>query len=176
MWGEETPLPFFKLQKEIVMKGIELLPFLTEEQKRLLETSSVNYKRFARVYFQILDFSDNTVIVKVWQLENPAERYLTAKELIDRTKEVFGSDVLPAEINLHVRPIAFELDELKNFTVETIEKKMQHFGLKPKDLVKLLDIDKSTLSQILSKNRELSRASKAMFYYLFKSLASKLAS
>ena len=156
------------------MKGIELLPFLTEEQKKLLEKSSANYKRFARVYFQILEFSGNAVIVKVWQMENPTERYLTSKELIDRTKEVFGSDILPAEIKLHIRPIAFESDELKTFSVETIDKKMNQLGLKPKDLVKLLDIDKSTLSQILKKNRELSRASKAMFYYLFKSLELKV--
>ena len=158
------------------MKGIELLPFLTDEQRKLLESSSSNYKRFARVYFQILEFSDNRVVVKVWQLENPAERYLISKELIDRTKEVFGNDILPAEITLHVRPIAFESDELKTLTVEIIEEKMKQFGLKPKDLVKLLDIDKSTLSQILKKNRELSRASKAMFFYLFKSLGTKQAS
>jgi antitoxin component HigA of HigAB toxin-antitoxin module len=158
------------------MKGFELLPFLTEEQRKLLETSANNYKRFARVYFQILEFSNNAVVVKVWQLENPTKRYLKSKELIDRTKEVFGSDILPSEISLHVRPIAFEFDELKTFTVETIEEKMKQFGLKSKDLVKLLDIDKSTLSQILKKNREMSRASKAMFYYLFKSLELKLAS
>ena len=158
------------------MKGVELLPFLTNEQKDLLEASSIGYRRFARIYFHILECSNNAVVVKVWQRENPANRYLTAKELIDRTKEVFGSDILPAEVALYVRPIAFEEDELKVFTVETIEEKMQQLGLKPKDLVKLLDIDKSTVSQILSKNRELSRASKAMFYYLFKSLELKLAS
>jgi antitoxin component HigA of HigAB toxin-antitoxin module len=152
------------------MKGIELLPFLSNEQKELLETSAQNYKRFARVYFQILEFSSNTAVVKVWQLDNHAEHYLTAKELIERTKEVFGKDVLPAEIRLHVRPIAFKKDELKALTVETIEEKMLQFGLKAKDLVKLLDIDKSSLSQLLSKKRELSRSSKAMFYYLFKSL------
>ncbi|MDR2475626.1 MAG: hypothetical protein LBD45_07185 [Bacteroidales bacterium] len=152
------------------MKGIELLPFLTDEQKELLETSARNYKRFARVYFQILEFSSNTAVVKVWQLDNHTERYLTAKELIERTKEVFGSDVLPTEIKLHIRPIAFEKDALKAFTVETVEAKMLQFGLKTKDLVKLLDIDKSSLSQLLNKKREFSRSSKAMFYYFFKSL------
>lgn len=152
------------------MKGIELLPFLDKEQKELLETSAKNYKRFARVYFQILEFSNNAVVVKVWQLDNPAGHYLTSKELIERTKEVFGDGILPTGVSLHVRPIAYESDELKTFTVEKIDEKMRLLGLKPKDLVKLLDIDKSTLSQILTKNRELSRASKAMFFYLFKSL------
>ena len=158
------------------MKGMKLLPFLAVEQRKLLEASATNYKRFARVYFHILEFANNTVVVKVWQLDNPAERYLTAKELIDRTKEVFGSDILPADVHLYVRPIPFEKEELKNLTIETIEEKMAQFGLKQKDLVKLLDIDKSTLSLILAKNRELSRASKAMFYYLFKSLELKMAS
>jgi len=158
------------------MKGIELLPFLTDKQRKLLEASETNYKRFARVYFQILEFSGNAIVVKVWQLDNPAKRYLNSKELIDRTKEVFGSDILPASINLHIRPVPFEKDELKAFTVETIEKKMEQFGLKPKDLVKLLDIDKSSLSLILTKNREMTRASKAMFYYFFKSLELKVAS
>ena len=156
------------------MKGIELLPFLTDEQKGLLETSGTNYKRFARVYFQILEFADNAVVVKVWQLDNPAKRYLTSKELIERTKEVFSLDILPSNVKLHVRPVPFEKDELKTFTVEKIEAKMDELGLKPKDLVRMLDIDKSTLSLILNKNRELTRASKAMFFYLFKSMDMKL--
>ncbi|MDR2205273.1 MAG: hypothetical protein LBE36_03860 [Flavobacteriaceae bacterium] len=152
------------------MKGIELLPFITDEQNKLLKISAINYRRFARVYFQILEFENNTVTVKVWQLQNPANHYLTSKELIDRTKEVFGSDILPAGIALHVRPIAFKPDDLQHFTIETIESKMQQYGLKPKDLVKLLDIDKSTLSLLFNKNRGLTRANRAMFFYLFKSL------
>ena len=158
------------------MKGIELLPFLTDEQKDLLETSSVNYKRFARVYFQILEFAHGALVVKVWQLDNPAKRYLTSKELIDRTKEVFNGDILPSDVKLHVRPVPFEKDDLKAFTVEKIDAKMHELGLKPKDLVRMLDIDKSTLSLILNKNRELTRASKAMFYYLFKNLEMRLSS
>jgi antitoxin component HigA of HigAB toxin-antitoxin module len=158
------------------MKGIELLPFLTKEQRELLETSSINYKRFARVYFHILEFDGSALVVKVWQLDNPANHYLSAKELIDRTKEVFNHDVLPDNISLHIRPIPFEQDDLKAFTVDTVEERMSAFGLKPKDLVKLLDIDKSTLSLILNRNRELTRASKAMFYYLFKNLEMRLSS
>ena len=159
----------------MAMKGIELLTFLTTEKRKLLEASATNYKRFARVYFRILEFSNNTLIVKVWQLENPAERYLTSKELISRTKEVFGSDILPPEVNLHIRSISFEKNDLQNFTVEKIEAQMEKFGLQPKDLAKLLDIDKSSLSLMLSKNRELTRSGRAMFYYLFKSFELKMA-
>jgi len=152
------------------MKGIELLPFLTNEQRDLVETSGANYKRFARVYFQVLEFENDAAVVKVWQLDNPAKRYLTSKELIERTKEVFNGDVLPSNVKLHVRPVPFAKDDLKTFTVEKIEAEMNELGLKPKDVARMLDIDKSTLSLILNKNREMTRASRAMFFYLFKSL------
>ncbi|MDR1553345.1 MAG: hypothetical protein LBS69_07785 [Prevotellaceae bacterium] len=149
------------------MKGIEMLPFLTKEQKELLETSERNYKRFARVYFQILSISENEAIVKVWQLENQAKRYLSEKELIDRTKAVFER-ILPESVQLHVRPVAFDRVELNNFSITDVEVKMNRLGLKPKDLVHLLNINKSQLSLILNKERGLTKSSKAMLYYMFK--------
>ncbi|GAB6011482.1 hypothetical protein [Viscerimonas tarda] len=159
-----------KLLIYYIMKGIELLSFLSREQRNLLETSESNYKRFARIYFQVLSCEENKIVVKVWQQENPAGKYLSAKELVERSKSVFNEDVLPPEVKLHVRPIPFEQDELKTLTVTDIEKKMQQYGLQPKDLVKLLDIDKSSLSLILNHGRELTKSGKAMFYYFFKSL------
>ena len=89
------------------MKGIELLPSLTKEQKELLETSERNYKRFARVYYQILSVDPNEVVVKVWQIENKAQKYLSAKELIERTHSIFEG-IVPENIKIHVRPIPFD--------------------------------------------------------------------
>ena len=71
------------------MKGIELLPFLTEKQKELLKTSDMQYKRYARIFISIVGFDNNTVTVKVAQKENDAQKYLSAKELRDRVKGVF---------------------------------------------------------------------------------------
>ena len=150
------------------MKGIEKLEAIAPEQKKLLETSELNYKRFARIYFEVLSYDGNGVIVKTWQMENPAEKYLSSKELIDRARDVFT--VVVPESKIHVRPVPYKKDDLKNLTVQSINAKIEELGLKPKDLVKLLDIDKSSLSLILSGERELSKANKAMFYYFFKSL------
>jgi DNA-binding MarR family transcriptional regulator len=83
------------------MKGMELLPFLTDEQRKLLETSELNYKRFARIYFKVLSYAENELVVKVWQMENPAEKYLSAKELVERAKGVFEG-ILPENTKLHV--------------------------------------------------------------------------
>jgi hypothetical protein len=58
---------------------------------------------------------------------------------------------------------------LENFSIADIERGMSEFDLKPKDLVKLLNLDKSTISQMLA-GRFLTKSNKTMFYYLFKYL------
>ena len=151
------------------MKGIELLPFLTVEQRKWLETSELSYKRHARIYFQILSYSPAEIRVKVWQMENPLNKYLSSKELVERVKGVFA-EILPPKTELHVRPIAYKKDDLERFSVQEVNSKMEELGLKAKDLVKLLDIDKSSLSLILKGERELTKPGKAMLYYLFKYL------
>lgn len=150
------------------MKGIELLSFLTKEQKELLLTSEQNYKRFARIYFSVIQATESEIIVKVWQDENEAGKYLSAKELIDRVKEMFNG-ILPENVKLHVRPIPFKEDTLEKVDIEYVEKQMEKHNLQAKDLVKLLNIDKGTLSRTLS-SEEMTKSSKAMFYYLFKYL------
>lgn len=150
------------------MKGIEKLS-LTSKQKKTLEKSEVSFKRFARIYFEILKIDEKEAVVKVWQEENEAKNYLTAKDLIERTKDVFAG-IIPVELKIHCRPIPYEPIDLRNMTIEDIKRDLEYFGLRPKDLVKLLDIDKSSLSLILSENRELSKANRAMFYYLLKYL------
>ena len=151
------------------MKGIELLPFLTAEQRKWMETSELSYRRHARIYFQILSYSPDELRVKVWQMENPLDRYLSSKELVERAKGVF-EEILSPEMKLHVRPIAYKKDDLEKFSIQDVASKMEELGLKAKDLVKLLDIDKSSLSLILKGERELTKPSKAMLYYMFKYL------
>lgn len=154
------------------MKGLEKLN-LTADKKRIIEKSESSFKRFARIYFEVLSFNGEELVIKVWQHENPARKYLGAKDLVERTKGVFEG-IVPGYVKIHCRPIPFEPDDLRSLTLEAINEKIQELGLKPKDLVKLLDIDKSSLSLTLSGKRELSKGNKAMFYYLFKYLGEKL--
>jgi hypothetical protein len=151
------------------MKGIEFLPFLSKEQRKLLETSEINYRRFARIYFRILSYDGKELIIKVWQTENPSGKYLSSKELIERTKNVF-TGIIPENVELRIRPIPFNKIELENFSPADASRKMEKLGLQPKDLVKLLNIDKSSISLMLNGERELSKPGRAMFYYLFKYL------
>ena len=152
------------------MKNLELLNFLTREQIEKIKLSEQNYLRFARIYFSIVSFENSELIVKVWQRENKAGKYLTAKELIDRAKGVFAD--IDSEINIHFRPIPFKTDTLENVDTDWINNKIEQLGLKQRDIVKLLNIDKGSLSRLLS-GENLTKSSKAMFYYLFKYLEVK---
>lgn len=148
------------------MKGIELLS-LTGEQKKFIETSELNYRRFAHVHFTIISANDTEIVVKV--IQNKAEKYLTAKELIDRTKEVFN--FLGKKV--HVRPIPYQADGLENYGFSEIEKDIKEFGLQLKDLVELTGINKASLSRLLNGGREFTKIQKALFYYLFRYLKEK---
>ncbi|NDV56937.1 hypothetical protein [Bacteroides sp. 519] len=155
------------------MKGIEKLSFLTPENKNRLFTSERLYRQHARIEFEVLNFDDtsNEVIIKVWQNENVMERYLEPKELISRTKEVF--DIVPEGTRVHVHPVAYIKKRLKTYNVQDILKDMDELGLQQKDLVKLLDIDKSNINRLLNGGRELTKYQKAMFYYTFEYLKMK---
>jgi len=151
-----------------MIKGIEKIP-LSGNAKKLLEASEINYKRYARIWFQVISYENNELIVKVWQMDNTAGKYLTAQELIQRARDVF-TGIVPSETAIHVRPIPYKKDVLRSYTISDVEREMSELGLRPKDLVKLLDIDKSSLSIILNEGRAMTKPHRAMFYYLFKSL------
>ena len=157
-----------------MIKGIEKLQ-LDAERKKLLAVSEMNYKRYGRIFFRVVSFENNVLTVKVWQCENEAGKYLTVQELVDRANGVFR-DVVPENATIYVRPIPFKPDDLARFSISDIENSMNELGLKPKDLVKLLNIDKSTVSLILAEGNSMTKSNRAMFYYLFKFLKADKAS
>ncbi len=148
------------------MKGIELLPFLTEKQKELLKTSDMQYKRYARIYISIVRYEGNTVTVKVAQKENDAQQYLTAKELRERAKGVFDG-ILPEGTKLNIGAIPYTPDSMPEVTVEWIKDQQEKFGLTDNDLAKSVNIDNANLHRILNQ-RGLTKIHKALFYYFFK--------
>jgi hypothetical protein len=149
------------------MKGIELLTHITDEQKKLLIHSEEQYKKFARIYFEVLSVDNDTISLKVHQLESNAGKYLSASDLTERAKEVFEGCV-PVGRNLHVRAVPFKFLEVVE--LDYINKRKVELGLSDIDLSRLLDIRKENLSRILNDVRGLTKWQKSAFYYLFKSL------
>lgn len=149
------------------MKGIEKLTHITEDQRKLLILSAKQYKRFARIYFEVLEVTPDSVSVKIKQLEGPAEKYLSAKDLTQRAQEVFEG-MIPVDWKFSVRAVPFKF--LQVVDVDYINSRKEALGLTDVDLSRLLDVRPENLSKILSDNRGLTKLGKAAFYYLFKYL------
>ena len=79
---------------------------------------------------------------------------------MERAKQIFAGD------KVIVRPVVFSLDVFE-INIKWIQAKMEEFGIKRKDLIKQLAIDKASLGMLFSGARELSKPIKATFFYYF---------
>ena len=115
--------------------------------------SIANYKQFG-IDIEILE--DNQVKITQSRLVNGF--ILNQKQLHERAREVFpDAKIIPVVYSLQV-------DEINT---DWIEQQMEEFGIKRNDLIKQLAIDKSSLSEMFSGNRGLTKSMKANFFYYF---------
>lgn len=140
----------------------------TDLQREFAE-SILNYQK-AGIDFEELEwdeaddgfFNGTTIKVKITQSRLINGYILNQKELIERAKDVYKN----LGRNVKVVPVVYSLD-VNKIDLEWIEKKMNEFGIKRKDLIKQLAIDKSSLSKIFSGRVELSKRTRATFFYYF---------
>jgi hypothetical protein len=59
-------------------------------------------------------------------------------------------------------------DDIESISSEWINRRMKNLGLKGKHISNRIGIDKSTISSILTGEKELTKWHKAAFYYFFK--------
>lgn len=121
----------------------------TQEQ----EQSIRNYRRMG-IDIELID-NDS---VKITQSRLLNGYILNNKQLYDRANEIFPEK--------HILPVVYSL-QVDDIDLNWIELKMDEFGIKRRDLIKQLAIDKSSLSLILSGHRELSKPMRATFFYYF---------
>ena len=148
------------------MKGIDLLPISAESANRLREIA-LQYKRFAKIYIEIISFSDNRVIVRVEQKEFVNKKHLTKPELVERVREMFSGET-PSEWKLTVSAVDFDRSDIESIDSAWISRRMEKLNLKAKHLSTHTGIDKSTISVILSDSKELTKWHKVALYYFFK--------
>ncbi|WP_435138389.1 hypothetical protein [Formosa sp. A9] len=138
-----------------------ILQSLKTGKSDVLKTLSLY--RAQGVDIQLLNIdADNVLKVKVSQSRLINGYILNQKQLVERGKKAFE----PTGLKIIVVPVVFSL-QVDSITLDWIECKMKEFGLKRKDLIKQLAIDKSSLSLILKGKRELSKPMRATFYYYF---------
>lgn len=148
------------------MKGIELLPISAESQKRLKEMSA-QYRRFSRIYIEIISFSGNRIIVRAEQKELVNGRLLSKSELTNRVRELFKGEI-PDDWKLIVSAVNYDRQDIENINADWIKKNMDKFDLKAKHLETYTGIDKATISSLLSGSKELTKWHKVALYYFFK--------
>lgn len=131
----------------------------TLQQPAAFERSIANYRKVG-IEIEVLENKDGIPIVLVKQTKLYNGYILNQKQLVERAKKLFAPQ------KIHVKPSAFSLD-VQSITIEWIEAQMETYGIKRKDLIKQLAIDKSSLSLIFSGKTELSQRTKATFFYYF---------
>lgn len=148
------------------MKNIELLP-ISEEAKKRLNEFATQYKRYARVIVEVVSFSEGRLIVRVEQKELVNGKMLTKKELVERVRKMFEGEI-PTDWKLTVSAVDFDRKDIEGINADWIKSRMNRLMLKAKHICTHTGIDKSTLSQILSEEKPLTKWHKIALYYFFK--------
>lgn len=149
------------------MKGIEKITFITDEQRDLLIQSARQYKRFSRINIEVVNITERTLSIKIRQMENQTDKYLSEKDLTKRASEVF-EDVIPINYELNIVAVPFK--HINKVNLDYINQKKEELGLTDVDLSRLLNIRQENISRLMNGNRGLTKLGEAAFYYLFKYL------
>lgn len=150
-----------------VIKNRRLIEsLLSKDQLDRLELGAAMHKRHSRIHFKVVEVGENHLSVQTEQTKSPAKNYLSAKELEERTKSLFGSFFPAKEIwvlsNEYVPPTVDDV------TPTWLQTKMRDKGINQSAIVRATGIDKTNISAWLSGSRPMTQPVKAMFYYMLK--------
>jgi hypothetical protein len=148
------------------MKNIDLLP-LGEEQKKRLKTFARMYRQNARIFIEVISFNENRIVVRIEQKELAGGPFLNRRELTERAREMFKGEI-PDDWKLIVSATDCSREDIETISPDWIKRRMHDLGLKAKHISNRIGIDKSTVSSILTGEKELTKWHKAAFYYFFK--------
>ncbi|WP_417444662.1 hypothetical protein [Joostella sp.] len=121
-----------------------------------MKSQNKSISSYAAAGIDIEAIDDKTIKITQSRLINGY--ILNNKQLHDRAREVFPDK--------KIIPVVYALN-VDDIDLKWVESKMNEFGIKRKDLIKQLAIDKSSLSLVMSGNRELSKPMRATFFYYF---------
>lgn len=145
------------------MQNLDILPVdqSVKDDIRLFRDKLLGY---AGIKVDVLSFEEGVLKVRVEQKELKNNHLLSQSQLVNRAGSVFAP--LENRYKVHYVALTYKPD-LADVDKDWINAKLQEFKLSRNDLIKQLEIDKSTLSELLSGNRSLTKFQKAAFYYYF---------
>ncbi len=143
------------------MRNLELLN-IEAETAAAISTSRDKLLAFLGIKVDILEVVGTTLRVRVEQAELKNNWLLNQRELTKRAATVFSP--ISGKYKLHYVALTYA-PNFENIEAAWIKNKMAEFGLSRNDVIKQMEIDKSTLSEMLSGNKPLTKFHKAAFYY-----------
>lgn len=138
---------------------------LSPEQVEKLEAGAHLYRRHTNIEIKVISVSDSELVVRITQGKNLAGKYLTAKELRDRAKDLFA--VFFPNLAIHVHAVEYKEPVVSAVDHKWVNEQMKQLGIRAKDIVDDTGIIKTSISAWLSGNKPMSQIAKAFFYYYF---------
>lgn len=101
--GEVVEAKFREFLRDFLPNKYEVTSGLVISQGAGDKEGATLYKRHSSISFKVLEANDKEIIVRALQDKNTLGEYLDQKELVDRTKDLFG-EFLP-EHSIHIRSL-----------------------------------------------------------------------
>lgn len=148
------------------IKNLHLLEGISEQDLALMEQAAVLHRRYSSIFFKILEFTPDSVVIRVTQEKSAAENYQNQKRLAEIVHETFDR-FFPGR-SVHARPYPYKPAAPEQVDQKWIAKKMSAAGLTLKQVSEETGLNYPNLSKITSSDEEeISPVMKALFYYYF---------
>ncbi|MDR2466712.1 MAG: helix-turn-helix domain-containing protein [Prevotellaceae bacterium] len=125
------------------------------------------YRKNAHIVIEVIAFENNRLIVRVEQKDMVNDLHLNARQLTERVRDMLKGEI-PDTWKVTVSAVDFDRKDIDAISPEWIKKRMNKLGLKNRHVSVHTGIDKSTISSILSGDKELTKWHKVALYYFFK--------
>lgn len=139
---------------------------IPESDLKKLEQSAYNYARHTQLYFKIAYVDDEKIIVQAKQEKTSSGEYFTKESIKDRATNVFR-DIFP-DHEIAIRPSPYQHPPVDVVNPDWIRRQMSRKKVSSKQIREFTGIDKGTISNWISGNRNMSQAARAMFYLFLK--------
>lgn len=149
------------------VNNLHLLTDITEKEKAMIEYAGKMHVQFGGIYFSIIEYSPDRVVIKAAQRNSPFEVYHTKEKLTHIVHETFGRFFTHKEIVVNAIP--YKENPVDRVNLKWIKEKMQETGIRLNRIAEDSRIPFAELEAAINRKQPLSNHLKAFFYFYFES-------
>jgi len=131
-----------------------------------MEYAAKEHKRHNNISFKLIEYTTESVIIRITQDKNAAGVYHNQKRLIEIVHETYDRFFPGMKVFVHAIP--FMQSPANIVDDKWVNQKMLDTGMRLKSISSDTGIDYTRLSALVTGQRPLSQSMKAMFYFYFK--------